>query len=91
MYNDGTPGADEETLPQGSVVINELLTNSDVAGDWIELYNTTSNPINLGGWYLSDSSVNPAKFRIPAGTTIAPNGYLVFNEFSDFGNAANPN
>ena len=70
LYNDGTPGADEETLPQGSVVINELLTNSDVAGDWIELYNTTSNTINLGGWYLSDSSVNPTKFRIPAGTSL---------------------
>jgi hypothetical protein len=91
LYVDGTPGADEETLAQGSVVINEILTNSETAGDWIELYNTTSNTINIGGWYISDSPSAPTKFRIPAGTTIGANSYLVFNELNDFGSTSNPN
>ncbi|HEV8605306.1 MAG TPA: lamin tail domain-containing protein [Tepidisphaeraceae bacterium] len=90
LYVDGTPGADEETLAQGSVVINEVLNNSELAGDWIELYNTTGFPINIGGWYISDMPSQPAKFRIPSGTTIPANGYLVFTELEDFNNAADP-
>ena len=36
--------------------------------DAIELYNPTGDAIDIGGWYLSDSSDNYDKFRIPAGT-----------------------
>lgn len=66
------------------VRINEFMADNDTiaspAGnkaDWIELYNTTSSPVNLGGMYLSDNATNPAKWQFPAGTTIAANGYLV--------------
>src|SRR5439155_343266 len=64
LHVDGTPGADEETLAQGSIVINEILANSDTGGDWIELYNSTASAINIGGWYLSDMPSQPAKFKI---------------------------
>ncbi|KKK66772.1 hypothetical protein LCGC14_2960730, partial [marine sediment metagenome] len=55
--------------------------------DTIELHNTANFAVNVGGWFLSDSPSNRTKFRIPSDdpdrTTIAPGGYLVFDE-SDF-------
>jgi hypothetical protein len=70
----------------GPVVINELMaantvTVTDETGDyddWIELYNTSNQPVNLGGYYLSDNPANPAKYEIPAGITIPADGYLIF-------------
>jgi hypothetical protein len=90
LYINGTPGADEVTLPQGSIVINEVLTNSDVGGDWIELYNNSAAPINIGGWYLSDMPSQPAKYRIAPGTTVGVGEYIVFTESGHFNNPADP-
>lgn len=85
----GTPGIDEtNTPPPHSVVINEVLTHSTGANDWIELNNTTAAPIDLSGWYLSDSADNLFKYQIPAGTIISANGFLVFDESTSFGAAA---
>jgi hypothetical protein len=91
----GSPGTtDTYTLPAaGSVVISEVLANTDgEIGDWIELHNTTSSAINIGGWWLSDddSSLQQAKYQIPAGTTIPAGAYLVFNQRDHFGDTANP-
>ncbi len=80
----GTPGG-ASTGPVG-VVINEVLVNTDESpsvSDSIELLNTTNSSVNIGGWYLSDGSGNFTKFQIPAGTTLAAGGYIVFDE-SDF-------
>jgi hypothetical protein len=91
----GSPGtSDDGVVPNpGSVVINEVLAHSnDAEPDWIELYNTTTSSVNIGGWFLSDSDANDAalkKFRIPVGTVIPALGYMVFYENTDFGNAAN--
>jgi len=68
------------------VIINEYsasnltgyLDNYGKTEDWIELYNTSSSSINIGGYYLSDKTNNPTKWMIPSGTTIAGNGYRVF-------------
>ena len=74
-------------------MFNELRAHSDdPAGDWIELYNTTPNSVNIGGWFLSDSDSddpNRMKFEIPQGTTIGGHGYKVFYQNADFGNPAN--
>ncbi|MCH8923288.1 MAG: lamin tail domain-containing protein, partial [Planctomycetes bacterium] len=87
---DGTPGLDDFGPRLGSVVINEILTHTDnsLTGDWIELYNTTAQAINIGGWYLSDSG-NLRKFRIPDGTMIAGGGYLTFDQFGAGGFGVN--
>lgn len=89
----GTPGREDTgTLIPGDIVINELLAHSDtLLYDWIELHNTTDNAINIGGWFLSDSDANNLsrmKYEIAAGTTIDPNGYVVFYENVHFGNPA---
>jgi hypothetical protein len=58
--------------------------------DSIELFNASSTTIDLSGWYLSDSGSQPQKYRLPAGTVLAPGGYLVIDE-NDFNpNPANP-
>jgi hypothetical protein len=88
----GSPGADE--TPQyaaDTIVINEVMSHSDQpVGDWVELWNMTGADIDIGGWYLSDDSADLTKFEIPLGTVIGANGYVVFNQRDDFGNAANP-
>ncbi len=84
----GSPGTAETfaiPLP-GSIVVNEVLANPLVAGgDLIELANTTSQPINIGGWWLSDSTTNLTKYQIAAGTTIAAGGYLVLSDAKNYG------
>ncbi|MGA2035092.1 MAG: lamin tail domain-containing protein, partial [Thermoguttaceae bacterium] len=84
----GTPGTAETTatpLP-GSVVINEVLANPATAGgDMVELYNTTSQPVNVGSWWLSDSSTNLTMYQIAANTSIAAGGYLVLTDAKNYG------
>jgi len=75
------------------VVINEVMAHSNTGPDWIELYNTTEEAINISGWYLSDndkSEPNLMKYRIADGTTIDVNDYLVFYEDANFSNPNDP-
>ncbi|MFT5527075.1 MAG: hypothetical protein ACI9HK_005057, partial [Pirellulaceae bacterium] len=79
----GTPG-DAILLPVADVVINEVLTHTDIpAVDSIELHNATNADIEIGGWFISDSTNDYRKFRIPDGTLLLANAYLVFDE-ADF-------
>lgn len=65
------------------VVVNEFVAQNvtgaiDENGqheDWVELYNTSNQTVDLSGKWLSDSLV-VLKYQFPAGTTIAPNGVL---------------
>jgi len=89
----GSPGFDDAgQVPEpGAVVINELLANS--AGgvpDWIELHNVTDEPIDVGGWFLSDQDSALDKYEIAAGTVIAAYGYLVLTDDQHFGNEDDP-
>ncbi|MFC1603492.1 lamin tail domain-containing protein [Planctomycetota bacterium] len=89
----GSPGWDDtgELPALGEVVINELLAHSHAgAPDWIELHNTTDTAVNIGGWFLSDSSIDFMKYEIAAGTTIEPHDYIVFYEDLHFGNPDDP-
>ncbi|HEV8292740.1 MAG TPA: lamin tail domain-containing protein, partial [Tepidisphaeraceae bacterium] len=77
----GSPGTTTENAQAvDSVVVNEISINSAPGSDWIELYNPTASPINIGGWYLTDSAENLLKYQIPTGATIAAGGYLSFDE-----------
>lgn len=73
----GSPAQDESPI-----VINEVLAHSDPPlEDAIELFNPTTQSINIGGWFLSDSLAEPRKFRIPDNTTIRPGDFKVFYEY----------
>ncbi|MBP5770765.1 MAG: lamin tail domain-containing protein [Bacteroidaceae bacterium] len=62
---------------------NTIYTNDYFKrADWIELYNTTNEDIDLTGYFLSDDPTNPEKYQIstesPAVSTILPaNGYCL--------------
>jgi len=80
----GSPGADDPSPTVPRILINEALTHTDPPlSDSIELFNPTASAVNVGGWFLTDDSKYPWKFRIPTGTTIAAGGYRVFTA-SDF-------
>jgi len=66
-----------------TVKVNEVESNGDPAGDWVEFYNTGAQPVDLSGYVFRDND-GTRGYTIPAGTTIAPGGYLVLLE-SAFG------
>ena len=86
-----TPISDAEKAAQGQtpVRINEVSAQNGIyvneqfkRNDWLELYNTTGNPIDVEGMYLTNSPKNPKKYKITkgdsqAGTIIPAHGYLV--------------
>lgn len=62
------------------VLINEVASHTDdPEKDAIELYNPNDIDVDISGWYLSDDRDELLKFRIPGGTTIKADGYLVFD------------
>lgn len=78
----GSPGKGEAS----AVLINEALTHTDLPDrDAVELYNPNPFDVDISGWYLSDDRDEPAKFKIPSGTTIGAESYLVYDE-ADFNN-----
>ncbi|HKX61025.1 MAG TPA: lamin tail domain-containing protein [Verrucomicrobiae bacterium] len=81
-----TPGAPNPLVTVdpsgGALVINEVLANNGSlleAGrtpDWLELYNGTTNTVALGDMSLTDDTLRPRRFVIPAGTSLPPAGRL---------------
>ena len=75
-----SPG-DANYLPLADIVINEVLTHTDPPlEDAIEIHNRGSSPVNISGWWLSDSSRQLRKYQVPPNTTLAAGGYHVFYE-----------
>ncbi len=76
----GTPGAANTCTPAPShtIVINEVhrdpLALPDAQAEWIELHNTGTESIDIGGWTLRDDDVD--SFVFPAGFVIGAGGYL---------------
>ncbi len=66
------------------VVINEFMASNDNFlldedgdnSDWIELYNTTSSPINLKDYYLSDDVNDLTQWALPD-INIQANGFIL--------------
>jgi hypothetical protein len=78
----GSPGAFEHrgAEPARAVVINEFLAHTDDPQvDFVELFNTSSQAVDLSGAWLSDEA-GTNKYRIPNGTTIVARGRLAYTE-----------
>lgn len=72
------------------VVINEVSAANTVAAneygkrnDWIELYNTTDQDINLEGMFLTDDPEDLEKYQIPGGIIPAHGYYIVWADNVD--------
>jgi hypothetical protein len=75
-------------LERSVVIINEFMASNEgfmpdpqepaEFPDWIELHNTSSVAVPLGGKYLTDDLAVPNKHRIADGVVIPPHGYIVF-------------
>ncbi len=74
--------------PLPLVRINEVSASNDIyvneyykAEDWIELYNTSDQPVSIAGLYISREPENPKYYQIPEGpeseTLIPPFGFRV--------------
>ncbi len=69
--------------PQG-IVINEVMSSnvsicSDEDGnfeDWIEIYNSGTTQVDLGGWFLTDDPLTLSKWELPP-VTLVPNSFLL--------------
>ena len=87
----GSPGRMDPVTadPLRQVVINEFLANTGPSGiDFIELFNRSSQPLDLSGCSLSDDpEIN--KFVLPPGTTIAGRGFLAYDQ-TQLGFTLNP-
>ncbi len=69
------------------LVINEVMTNnqtsiedSDEPGDypdWIELYNPTSNPIDLARFHITDDPNRPLLNPLSKGLVVEPHGFII--------------
>src|SRR5262245_10090694 len=66
----------EVKTDEEQVVINEIHyhpPSGDRRDEWIELFNRSSSPADIGGFRLGDG----VTFKFPAGTVLPPGGYLV--------------
>ena len=71
-----TPGTNNGAQLFSDIVINELMyapISGDSDDEFIELYNRSASPVNLGGWKFAAG----VTYVFPANTILAPDGYLV--------------
>ena len=81
--------AQQDNNPYAPIRINEVSAGNTLyaneyfkKNDWIELYNTTSVPLDVAGLYISDKADKPQKYQIPSGvegvnTIIPAHGFLI--------------
>ena len=65
-----------EISADNSIYINEYYKKND----WIELFNSTDEPVDIAGMYLSDNLDEPTKYMIEGSgisTIIEPHDYLI--------------
>lgn len=59
------------------VFLTEIAASTtELKYDWIELYNASSQTVDLSGFGLTDAADKPRKWLFPEGTVIAPGSYL---------------
>lgn len=76
-----------EVEAESPVVINEVESNSDPVGDWVELANTdNNNSIDISGWSLVDDKEDLENALVlPEGTEIESGGYFViYTDAADY-------
>lgn len=81
LTKSGAPGS----MSAHTIQITEVMTSNkgtvpDENGDfpdWVEIHNASDQPVEIGGYGLSDDKIIAAKWTFPAGTTIPAYGYIL--------------
>jgi len=72
-------------IDPASVVINEIMrdpsTIADESGEWFELYNNSTESVDLSGWTIRDSDMD--SHLISQSLVLSPGEYLVLGNNSD--------
>jgi LPXTG-motif cell wall-anchored protein len=71
-----TKGTANNCLPP--VVVNEVESQGGTPGDWVELFNVGTTPVDLTGAVLSDAG--GGVWTLPAGSEVPGRGYLVLDQ-----------
>ncbi len=81
MPNNGAGAAQAEKNMRAAntsgVYISEVMSSSGNGNDWVELYNASTQSVNLEGFGLSDSMGRPRKWQFPTGAALGPGEYTV--------------
>jgi len=73
-----------------SLIINEIMyAPSGGEPEWVELYNTTSTPMNLKNWKISDNNTAVKVTIIPTDFLLSPLSYVVLSKDSSIFNFHN--
>lgn len=72
------------SIARADPVITEFMASNSTSladddgafSDWVEIFNPDDAPVDLGGWYLTDSATAKTKWQFPA-VILPSNGYLV--------------
>ena len=70
---------------QAQILISEFVASNQTGlrdedgdlPDWIELFNSSSNTVDLAGWHLTDDPLVPNKWTFPAPVILAPGNFLI--------------
>jgi hypothetical protein len=74
--------AKEKSTLFDSLIFNELgvyQPEDDSSGDWVELYNRSTQPLDLSGWVFTDDDYKNG-FTIPKGVIINQSSYVILVE-----------
>ncbi len=72
------------SILNGQIVINEYSASNldnikdgfNKTEDWLELYNSSDQEVDISGWFLADRENGNQKWAFPSPASIAPGGYL---------------
>ena len=66
-----------------SVVVNEIMyAPTGTEPEWVELYNTRADSVDIKDWLVSDSNVLVRKLITPSHLMLPPSGYVVLTKDS---------
>lgn len=75
------------TVPAGAILISEVLANpsavADSRGEWFEIFNASTNSIDLNGLTIGDDGTNSHTINVNGPLFIAPGEYFVLGNNGD--------
>ena len=71
----------------GDIIFTEIMKDpkevEDIYGEWLELRNMTSQPIDLNAWTLEDLDSDWHRIYQPGGVVVPPNSYAILGANAD--------